>query len=75
MYKNYTDLKYESSKIWNNEVTKVYIAPVLIGALVMVSQNITRYLEIIGFDGLEKLQSACLLGTAEILTKLLDYND
>ena len=75
MYKNYTDLKYESSKIWNNEVTKVYIAPVLIGALVMVSQNITRYLEIIGFDGLEKLQRACLLGTAEILTNLLDYND
>ena len=30
-----------------NEITKVYIAPVVIGALGMVSKNISRYLGII----------------------------
>ena len=53
--------------MWNNEVTKVYIVPVVIGVLGMVSKNISRFLEMIGFDGLEKLQKACLLGTAGIL--------
>ena len=38
--------------MWKNEVIKVYIVLVVIGALGMVSKNITRYLEIIGFDGL-----------------------
>ena len=47
-----SDLKYEISKMWKNEVIKVYIVLVVIGALGMVSKNITRYLEIIGFDGL-----------------------
>ena len=73
--KNYTDLKYEMLNVWKNEVTKVNIVPVVIGALRMVSKNISRYLEIIGFDGLEKLLKACLLGTARILRKVLDYSD
>ena len=72
---NYTDLKYEILKMWKNEVTKVYIVPVVSGALGMFSKNISRYLEITGFDGLEKLQKACLLGTARILRKVLEYND
>ena len=38
--------------MWKNEVIKVYIVLVVIDALGMVSKNITRYLEIIGFDGL-----------------------
>ena len=29
----------------------------------MLLENTSRYLEVIGFDGLEKLQKACLLGT------------
>ena len=41
--------------MWKNEVTKVYIVLILITALRMVSKNISRYLDIIGFDGLEKL--------------------
>lgn len=60
--KNYTDLKYEILKIWKNGVTKVYIVPIVISALDMVWKNISWYLEIIGFDGLEKLQKVCLLG-------------
>lgn len=58
-----------------NEVTKVYIVPVLVGALRIASKNISRYVEMDGFDGLEKLQKVCLLGTARILRKVLDYND
>ena len=58
--KNYTNLKYDILKMWKNEVAKVYIVSFVIGALGMVSKNISRYLEIIGFNGLEKLQKACL---------------
>ena len=61
--------------MWKNEATKVYIVPIVIGASVMVSKNISRYLEIIGFDGLEKLQKSCLLRGARILRKVLDCND
>ena len=73
--KNQTDLKYEILKMWKNEITKVYIVPVVTGALGMISKNIRRYLEIIGFDGLEKLQKVCLLGTARVWRKVLDYNE
>ena len=41
--------------MWKNEVTKVYIVPIVIGALGIILKNIGRYLEIIGFDELEKL--------------------
>ena len=57
--KNDTDLKYEISKMWKNKVSKFYIVPAVIGNLGMVSQNISRYLEIIGFDGLKKLKFFC----------------
>ena len=73
--KNYTDLKYEILKMRKNDVTKVYNVAVVIGALGMVSKNISKYPEIIRFNALEKLQKACLLGTARILTKAFDYND
>ena len=69
--KNYTDLKYEILKMWKDEVTKIYIFQVVIGVLGLILKNITRYLEIIGFDGLEKLQKVCSLGTARILRKVL----
>ena len=61
--------------MWKNELTKVYIVPVVVGALGLVSKNITRYLKIIGLDGLEKLHKTFLWGTATILRKVLDYND
>ena len=73
--KNYTDIKYEILKIWRNEETKVYIVPVIISTLGMVLENASRYLEVIEFDGLEKLQKACLLGTGRILGKVIDCND
>ena len=75
MVKNYTDLKYGILKKWKNEVTKVYIVPVVTGALRMVSKNNCRYLGIIGFGGLEKLHKTCFLGTARILRKVLDCHD
>ena len=61
--------------MWKNEITKDYIIPVVIGALGMVSKNITRYVEIIGFDGLEKRQKSYLLEKARILRKVIDYNN
>ena len=36
--------------MWKNEATEVYVAPVVIGALGMILKNISKYLEIIGFD-------------------------
>ena len=56
-----------------NEVTKVYIVLVVIGALGMVSKNVSQYVKMTGFNGLEKLQRACLLETTRILRN--DYND
>lgn len=47
-------------------VTKFFIVPVVIRALGMVSKSISKYLKIIGFDGLEKFQNTCFLETARI---------
>ena len=66
-FEYYTDLKYELLKVWNTEVTKVYIIPIV--------KNIVKYLEQIDFKPeLEPLQKACLLGTARIIRKVLDYD-
>ena len=74
-FEHYTDLKYELLKVWNMEVTKVYIIPIVIGALGIVTKNVAKYLEKINFKpGLDPLQKACLLGTAIIVRKVLDYN-
>ena len=73
-FEYYIDLKYELLKDWNTEVTKVYIIPNVTGALGIVTKNIVKYLEKIDFKpGLEPLQKACLLGTARIIRKVLDY--
>ena len=60
--------------MWNNYVTKVYIVPVVFGTLGMVSKYISRYLEITGFHGLEKLKKACLLGTTKKNDKVFTFN-
>ena len=74
-FEYYTDLKYERLKVWNTEVTKVYIIPIVIGALGIVTKNIVEYLEKIDFKPrLEPLEKACLLGTARIIRKVLDYD-
>ena len=62
-------------KMWKNEVTNVHIVSVVIGAFGMVSKNISRYLEIIGFSELEKLQKTRLSRTVRILREILGYND
>ena len=75
MFEHYTDLKYALLKVWNTEIIKVYIIPIVIGALGVVTKNVSKYLEKIDFKpGLEPLQKACLLGTARIVRKVLDYN-
>ena len=48
-FEHYTDLKYELLKVWNTEVTKVYIMPIVIGALGIVTKNVAKYLEKINF--------------------------
>ena len=73
---NNTDLKYELLKVWNTEVNKVYIIPIVIGALETVTKNVAKYLEKIDFKpGLDPLQKACVLGTARIIRKVLDYSE
>ena len=63
------------SKFWNTEVTKVYVISIVIGALGIVTKNVAKYLEKINFKpGLDPLKKACLLGTARIIRKVLDYN-
>ena len=70
----YTDLKYEILKCWRNEVKTVIIIPVVIGALGIVTKNLENYLSKIDFaPGIEPLQKTCLLGTARVLRKVLDY--
>ena len=54
---------------------KVYIMPIVIGALGAVPKNVSKYLEKIDFKpGLEPLQKAHLLGTARIVRKVFDYD-
>ena len=55
--KKIIDYKYETLKMWKNEVTNVYITSVVIGAFGIILKNINRYLEINGFGGLKKLES------------------
>ena len=73
-FEHYTDLKYELFKVWNTEVNKVYIIPIVIGALGTVT--VAKCLEKIDFKpGLDALQKACVLGTARIIRKVLDYSE
>ena len=55
---------------------KVFIVPIIIGALGSVTKNLGKNLEMINFvKGVEPLQKACLLGTARIIRKVLDFGD
>ena len=74
-FEYYIDLKFELLKVWNTEITKVYIIPIIIGALGMVTNNIVKYLEKIDLKPrLEPLQKACLLVIARIIRNVLDYD-
>ena len=72
----YTELKHEVLKIWWKEVQKVFIVPIIIGALGSVTKRLGKNLEMINVvKGVEPLQKACLLGTARIIRKVLDFGN
>ena len=53
---------------------KDFIVPIIIGALGSVTKRLGKNLEMINFvKGVELLQKACLLGTARIIRKVLDF--
>ena len=71
----YTDLKYEILKGWNKEVDKVVILPIIIGALGTVTKNLRKNIGKLDLDldlGVDMLQKACLLETAQIIWEVLD---
>ena len=69
----YGDLKYEIFKVYKGEVNKVFIIPIIIGALGSVNKRFKSYLEQLKCDvHLEVVQRTCLLGSARILRKVLD---
>ena len=66
---NYAELRLEISRMWNKKTT---VVPVIIGALGSVPHKLGKYLNIleIKYD-LQTLQKSVLLGTANILRKVL----
>ena len=61
----YDDLKHEILKCWNNEVDKVMILPIVIGALGTVKNNLSKNLDKANLHlRVDALQKTCLLGTA-----------
>ena len=69
----YTDLKYELPKVWKREGTKVFILPIIIGALETMTKNVRENLDKLKIDSrVWDLQKIGLLGTSRILRKVLD---
>ena len=69
----YCDLKYEIFKVYKGELNKVFIIPIIIGALGSVTKRFKSYLEQLKCDvQMEVVQRTCLLRTAKILRKVLD---
>jgi hypothetical protein len=65
----YNDLITEIQRMWNVD-TKV--TPVIIGATGTVSKSFRKYLSSIqGKHGIKELQKTAILGTAQILRKVL----
>ena len=66
----YQLLKNEIAKVWCMQ--KVFVVPVVIGALGAVSVNFKEYMKRIGVNvRLDVIQKTALLGTAKILRKVL----
>ena len=73
---HYNELKYQTLKIWKDEVKKVAIIPVVIGALGVVSKRFKSYIAALDFDpGVQPLQKACRKCTARIVRKVLDTRE
>ena len=66
----YQLLKNEIAKVWCMQ--KVFVVPVVIGALGAISVNFKEYMKRIGVNmRLDVIQKTALLGTAKILRKVL----
>ena len=66
----YTDLKYEILKCLKGEVKKLFIIPIIVGALGLVTKNLRPKINV--EMSIKQKQKVCLLGTARILRKALD---
>ena len=63
----YCDLIYEIVKDYKGEINKVFIIPIIIGALGSVTKRFKSYLEQLKCDvQMEVVQRTCLLGTASV---------
>ena len=73
---HYNELKYQILKMWKDEVKKVAMIPVVIGALGVVSKRFKNYIAALEVDPeVQPLQKACLIGTASIVGKVLDIRE
>jgi hypothetical protein len=69
----YIDRKYELPNVWKGEVTKVFILPVIVGALRTMTNNVQNNLDKLKIgSNAGDLQRIGRLGTARILRKVLD---
>ena len=64
---NYSELRVEIARVWNMETE---VVPVVIGALGSIPKNLHYHLESLGIK-VSTLQKSVLLGTANILQKVL----
>ena len=68
---NNQDLKREIGRLWG--MRKVQVVPVVIGALGSVTQGFDKWIEKLGIPcNIAVMQKTALLGTARILTKVLE---
>ena len=66
----YQDLRREVARLWN---VKAKVVPIVVGALGAVTPNLSKHLDAIGVTTrFELLQKAALLGTARLLTRVLE---
>ena len=68
---NYSELRVEIARMWNRETT---VVPIVIGALGSIPKKLKNHLERIGIKpSITTLQKTALLGSANILRKVLFY--
>ena len=73
---HYNDLNYQILKMGKDEVKRVLIIPMFIGAFGVVSKNFKNYTATLDFEpGIQQLQKACIIGTFRIVRKVLDIRD
>ena len=66
----YKDLRREVARLWN---VKAKVVPIVVGALGVVTRNLSKHLDVIGVTTkIELLQKAALLGTARLLRRVLE---